>query len=159
MFVYTMKASGIKFFAVIALSVAVLATAIAIMPSISAASDVASVTTNYKNIASEEDMVNFLSQFGYKTDASPAKKFDMTIPDEFNTVFEDYNEIQRAQGLNLKRYCGKNATVYVFKITNYEFEGDVFATLFIRNERIIAGDICSNDGDGFIHGFEKPSVA
>ncbi len=156
MFVYTMKASGIKFFAVIALSVAVLATAIGILPSVSAASDVASVSTNYKNIATEEDIVNFLSQFGYETEAKPQKKFEIEIPNEFNSIFNEYNEIQRAQGLNLKRYAGKNATVYVFKITNYEYDGEVFATVFVRNERIIAGDICSKEKDGFVHGFEKP---
>ncbi len=158
MFVYTMKASGIKFFAVIALSVAVLATAIAILPSVSAASDVASVSTNYKNIATEEDMINFLSQFGYETEAKATKTFETEIPKEFNSVYEEYNELQRAQGLNLKRYAGKNATVYVFKITNYDYDGDVFATLFVRNERIIGGDICSKSGEGFLHGFQKPSV-
>jgi hypothetical protein len=79
----------------------------------------------------------------------------MEIPDEFNTIFEKYNDIQRAQGLNLKRYCGKSATVYIYKVTNYEYSGDVFATLFIRNNRIIAGDICSTFDEGFVHGFEK----
>lgn len=155
MFVYTMKASGVKFFAVVALSVALLATAIGILPAVSAASDVASVTTDYKNISNEEEMKNFLSSFGYETESQAAKVYEIDIPKEFNTVFEKYNEIQRAQGLNLKRYAGKSATAYVFKVTNYEYDGDVFATLFIRNGRVIAGDVCSSDGDGFVHGFEK----
>jgi len=155
MFVYTMKASGVKFFAVVALSVALLATAIGILPAVSAVSDVASVTTDYKNISNEEEMKNFLSSFGYETESQAAKVYEIDIPKEFNTVFEKYNEIQRAQGLNLKRYAGKSATAYVFKVTNYEYDGDVFATLFIRNGRVIAGDVCSSDGDGFVHGFEK----
>ncbi len=156
MFVYTMKASGVKFFAVIAISVALLATAIGILPSVSAASDVANVNIDFKNVSTQEEMVGFLSQFGYEADQMPVETFEMEIPEEFNSVFEKYNEIQRAQGLNLKRYMGKDATAYVFKITNYEYEGEVFATLFIRNGRVIAGDICSKDGEGFVHGFEKP---
>lgn len=156
MFVYTMKASGFKFFAVIAISVALLATAIGILPSVSAASDVASVTTDFKNISTEEDMVKFLSQFGYEVDTQAVNTYEMEIPEEFNSVFEKYNEIQRAQGLNLKRYSGSDATAYVFKVTNYEYEGEVLATLFIRNGRVIAGDICSKDGEGFVHGFRKP---
>ena len=155
MFVYTMKASGVKFFAVVALSVALLATAIGILPAVSAASDVASVTTDYKNISNEEEMKNFLSSFGYETESQAAKVYEIDIPKEFNTVFEKYNEIQRAQGLNLKRYAGKSATAYVFKVNNYKYDGDVFATLFIRNGRVIAGDVCSSDGNGFVHGFEK----
>jgi len=154
MFVYTMKASGLKFFAVVAVSVAILATVIGILPSVTVAADVANVSTDYKNISSESDMVNFLSLIGYEAEPKAVKVFEMNIPEEFNSVYEKYNEIQRAQGLNLKRYLGKSVTVYVFKITNYEYDGEVLATMFIRNNRIIAGDICSNDGAGFIHGFE-----
>jgi hypothetical protein len=151
-----MKASGLKFFVVVALSVAILATAIGVLPSVSAATDVASVSTNYKNISSEEDMVNFISQFGYEVESAPTQVFEIEIPEEFNSVYEKYNEIQRAQGLNLKRYAGRTASAYVFKITNYDAEGDVFATLFIRNGRVIAGDVCSKANDGFVHGFVKP---
>lgn len=156
MFVYTMKASGIKFFAVVAVSVALLATAIGILPSVSAASDVACVTTDFKNIETEEDMARFLSQFGYEIEPKAIETYETEIPQEFNSVYEKYNEIQRAQGLNLKRYAGDDATAYVFKVKNYEYDGEVLATLFIRNGRVIAGDICSKDGDGFVHGFEKP---
>lgn len=155
MFVFTMKASGLKFFIVIALSVTLLATAISVLPSVSAASDVASINTNYKNIGNEAEMVEFLSKYGYDVDSTPIKVFEMEIPEQFNSIFEKYNDIQRAQGLNLKRYCGKDATVYVFKISNYEDAGEVFATLFIRNNRIIGGDICSTAEEGFVHGFEK----
>lgn len=156
MFVYTMKASGLKFFAVVALSVALLTTAIGILPSVNAASDVASVTTDFKNISNEEDMANFLSHFGYEIDLQSLNTYEIEIPEEFNSIYETYNEIQRAQGLNLKRYAGDDATAYVFKISNYEYQGEVFATLIIRNNRIIAGDICSKDGEGFVHGFKKP---
>lgn len=155
MFVYTLKASGIKFFAAIALSVALLTTAISILPSVSAAADVASVNLDYKNVDTEGDMIEFLSQFGYETESEPAKVYEIVIPKEFNSVYEKYNEIQRSQGLNLKRYSGKDATAYVFLLTNYEYEGKVYATLYIRNGRIIAGDVCSSEGEGFVHGFRK----
>ncbi len=155
MFVYTMKASGLKFFAVVAVSVIVLASAIGILPSISASADVANVSTDYKNISTEEDMIDFLSKVGYEVEPTPVNVLEIQIPNNFNSVYEKYNEIQRAQGLNLKRYAGKDATVYVYKVTNYESEDEVFATLFIRNGRVIAGDICSKNGDGFIHGFEN----
>lgn len=155
MFVYTMKASGIKFFAVVAVSVAILVTAISVLPTVSAASDAALVVTDYKNINTEDDMVGFLANFGYEVDTTPTDTYEIDIPEEFNSVFERYNDIQRAQGLNLKRYSGKDATAYVYKVTNYEYDGEVYATLFIRNGRVIAGDICSTDGDGFVHGFKK----
>lgn len=153
MFVFTMKASGLKFFGILALSIALLTTAIGILPSVNAAADVAMVTTDFKNISDEQDMVDFLSQFGHIVDPTPLEIFNIEIPETFNCVFESYNEIQRAQGLNLKRYLGKDATVYIFNVKNSEYEGDVLATLFVRNGRIIAGDICSKEGEGFIRGF------
>lgn len=155
MFVYTMKASGLKFFAVVAISVVVLVSAVGILPSVSASVDVANVSTDYKNISTEEQMVEFLSKLGYEAEPVPADVFEIQIPNNFNSIYEKYNELQRSQGLNLKRYAGKDATAYVFKIKNYDYDGEVYATLFIRNGRVIAGDICSKDGDGFIHGFEN----
>ncbi len=155
MFVYTMKAQGIKFFAVLAISVTVLVAAISILPTVSAATDVAVVATDFKNISTEEQMVSFLAEFGYEVEMQPSSTYEINIPSEFNSVFEKYNDIQRAQGLNLKRYAGKDATAYVFRVVNYEYDGEVYATLFIRNGRVIAGDICSTDGDGFVHGFKK----
>ena len=152
-----MKASGLKFFAVLTASLILLASAIGILPAVSAATDVASVTTDFKNINSEEDMVKFLAQFGYETEKKACNVYEVEIPEKFNSVFEKYNEIQRSQGLNLKRYVNKDATAYVFKINNYEYEGEVFATLFIRNGRVIAGDVCSSEGKGFVHGFRKQS--
>ena len=156
MFVYTMKASGIKFFVAVAVSVALLAALIAILPAVSAQADAASVSTDFKHIDSETDMIEFLRQFGYEVDPVPVDKITVIIPEEFNSAFEKYNDIQRAQGLNLKRYAGKDATVYTFKVMNYGTDDEVYATLFIRNERVIAGDICSPSGEGFVHGFKKP---
>ena len=155
MFVYTLKASGLKFFAVVALSVGLLATAIGILPTVSAASDVAAVATDYKNVSTEDEMIKFLNTFGYEVENEPAKKYEITIPEQFNAVYEKYNEIQRAQGLNLKRYAGKDATAYEFKLKNHETAGEVYATLFIRNGRVIAGDVSSKEGEGFVNGLQK----
>lgn len=156
MFVYTMKASSIKFFAVIAVSVAVLVSVITLLPSVSASFDAAEVATDYRGTETTADMREFLSGFDYEVEEEPVKQISITVPEEFNSVYEKYNDIQRAQGLNLKRYAGKSADVYVFRVTNYGTEGNVYATLIIRNGRIIGGDICSPDGDGFVHGFKKP---
>ena len=155
MFVCTLKASGLKFFGAIALAVAIMASLIAILPEVGAETDAASVNIDYRNISDEADMRAFLTELGYELDEAPAEVLEITIPEEFNSVFERYNEIQRAQGLNLKRYAGKSATAYTFKVLNYGTEGEVYATLIIRNERVIAGDVCSREGEGFVHGLLK----
>ena len=89
MFVYTMKASGVKFFVIIALSVAVLTAAISILPSVSAASDVASVNTDFKSIATEEDMVRFLSEFGHEVEPKATNIYEIEIPEDILAIYDE----------------------------------------------------------------------
>lgn len=156
MFVYTLKASSIKFFAVILLSVAVLVTIVAVIPDFDAIGEVAAVSVNYNGIDTEEERQTFFEQFGYELKDTPLEVVEVSIPKKFDSVYESYNDIQKAQGLNLTKYQGKEATRYTYEITNYDYNGTVFATIIVYKDKIIAGDICSAKADGFIHGFEKP---
>jgi hypothetical protein len=46
---------------------------------------------------------------------------------------------------------------YTYEITNYEgAEGKVYANVIVYRNKVIGGDICSANANGFIHGFEKP---
>lgn len=156
MFVYTLKASSIKFFAVILLSVAVLVAIVAIIPDLDAVGEVAAVSIEYSGIKTEDDRQTFIKQFDYEIKNTPLEVLSVTIPEEFDAVYKEYNNIQRSQGLNLEKYKGKEAVRYTYEVTNYKYDGTVFATIIVYKDKIIAGDICSADKDGFIHGFEKP---
>ena len=49
-------------------------------------------------------------------------------------------------------------TRYTFTVTDYpDYEGTVYANVLTYRGRVIGGDICSSDVNGFIHGFEKPA--
>lgn len=157
MFVYTLKASGIKFFFAIVLSIAILVTIVAVVPEIEKPGDVAVVATNYNGVSDADGAAKFLNGFGYKLADVPVESCEVKIPDEFTGVYQEYNEIQRAQGLNLKKYSGKTAMRYTFEVTNYDdYDGTVLATVIIYKDKVIAGDVCGVTGEGFIHGFEKP---
>lgn len=156
MFVYTLKASSIKFFAVILLAVAVLVTIVAILPDVEVAGEVAVVSIKYTGIKTDEDRIEFLKQFGYEVKETPVDTREVTVPEHFDAVYEKYNDIQKAQGLNLSKYKGKTVTKYTYEVTNYDYDGTVLATILVYKDKIIAGDICSADGIGFMHGFEKP---
>lgn len=156
MFVYTFKASSIKFFAAILLAVAVLVTIVAIIPDMEVAGEVATVTIKYDNIKTEEDRAAFIKQFGYEIKETPIETREVTVPEHFDAVYEKYNDIQKAQGLNLAKYKGKTVVKYTYEVTNYDYNGTVLATILVYKDKIIAGDICSADGTGFMHGFEKP---
>ncbi len=174
MFIYSFKASSIKFFGIICVALAALITLIAFVPAYAGgessapqggvavdapeAESGAAVTIRYDKVKSADDAAKFLAQFGWVVDAGSVEKREVTIPAEFDKVFAGYNEMQKSQGLDLSKYKKKTVTRYTFTVTNYEgYEGTVYANVLVYRNRVIGGDICSADVNGFIHGFEKPT--
>ena len=79
-----------------------------------------------------------------------------TDPKDFDKVFAAYNEIQRKQGLDLSSFKKKSVMRYTYVVTNYpDYAGEVYVNLLIYRNTVIAGDICSADVNGFVHGFER----
>lgn len=155
---YTIKASKIKFYAVLLCSVAVLFSLTAIFPVKENYDNVAAVATDYGGIKTNDDRVSFLNGFGYKVKTEPREVVEVVVPEHFDSVYESYNELQRAQGLNLKKYAGKKLTRYTYELVEYDTNGKiVYANLLVYKNKIVGGDICSLDGEGFIHGFTRPS--
>lgn len=159
MFIYSLKASTIKFFAVVCIALATLITLIAFIP-VAAVNDDAAVSANadidYSGIKSNEDRVRFLAQFGWQVKPEAIESIEVTIPDEFDKIFTAYNEIQKQQGLDLTKYKKKNVTRYTYEITNYDgYDGTVYANILVYRNKVIGGDVCSADVKGFIHGLER----
>lgn len=160
MFIYSLHANTIKFFAVICLSLTALIALIVFVPTYAEQNDAAQVgvdaSYNYEKIKSNEDRINFIKQFGWEVEAQPLKEQEVIIPAEFDKIFAAYNEIQRAQGLDLSSFKKKNVMRYTYAVTNYpDYEGTVYINILIYRNTVIGGDVCSADVNGFIHGFER----
>ena len=164
MFIYSFKASTLKFLGIISITLVALIAIIVFVPvyaegagSVSTGAVSAGETTvRYDKVKSAADAVNFLSQFGWTVDGGNPESARVTIPAEFDKVFAAYNEIQREQGLDLSKYKKKELTRYTFEVTNYEgYEGRVLANVLVYRGKVVGGDICSADVSGFVHGFEK----
>ena len=155
MFVYSLRASTLRFFSVIALSLAVLITLVALVPTYAVDSEQAA-SFDYERVKNDDDAERFLSQFGWIVDATPTEVAEVTMPSEFDKIFAAYNEIQRGQGLDLAKYKRKKLTRYTFEVKKYEgYEGRVLANVLVYRGKVVGGDICSADVEGFVHGFEK----
>ena len=161
MFVYSLRASTLKFFAVVCVALTALITMITFIPSYDGG-ELGYITTvkeeniSYDKIKTEQDRAKFLAQFGWSVGSEPVEVAEITIPSEFDKIFMGYNEIQKRQGLDLSKYKNKTVTRYTYEITNYEgAEGKVYANILVYRNKVIGGDICSADASGFIHGFEK----
>ena len=156
MFIYSCKASTLKFFGVICLALISIAALAFLIPSYSTntTKEIALMNENisFDNVKTSKDAVKFLSQYGWTVFEEPIEECEITIPSEFDKVLTTYNELQKQQGLDLSKYTKKTAIRYTFKVTNYpDYEGTVYANVITYRGRVIAGDICSADAKGFIH--------
>lgn len=159
MFIYSFKASTIKFFAVVCVALATLITLIAFIPVAAVDDSVGAsgkVDIDYSGIKTNEDRIKFLGQFGWVVKPEAVESIEVTIPAEFDKIFTAYNEIQKRQGLDLSKYKKKNVQRYTYEITNYEgYDGTVYANILVYRNKVIGGDVCSADVKGFMHGFEN----
>lgn len=162
MFIYSLKANSLKFVAIICVAVIALAALLILLPGSGDVSAGAILedngTVNYEKIKTNSDRKDFLAQFGWEVKKEAVEEIEVRIPTDFDKVMNAYNEVQKAQGLDLSKYKGKTATRYTYEITNYpDYEGTVFANVIVYKNRVIGGDICSSDVAGFIHGFALPT--
>lgn len=111
----------------------------------------------YSLLASDnEGCIDFLNQFEISADNEPIEVSKVRIPSVFNDVYEKYNELQKKQGLDLEDYKGKECEKRTYKVNNYG-EDNVNANLLIYNGKVIGGDICSTQLDGFMKTFDGQS--
>ena len=163
MFIYSMNANTLKFAGVISVALITLVALIVLVPSYDS-TDAGAVyevneSMNFDKIKTNDDRVNFLSQFGWKVKPEPIEEEEITIPSEFDKVFAGYNEIQKNEGLDLSKYKKKEMMRYTYEITNYpNYDGRVLANVLVYRNKVVGGDVCSAELDGFIHGFTLPKL-
>lgn len=151
MFIYSIRASTLKFFACIALCLTVLAVLLSLgtaSGAVYASADGREI--NYGGMKTNEDRVAFIESFGIKVKPEPTREESFTMPQDFDRVILGYNQIQRAQGLDLTKYERKRVTHYAYEVTNYDVEGAVYVNLLVYRNKIIAADISSLADGGFV---------
>ncbi|MDR2753070.1 MAG: DUF4830 domain-containing protein [Oscillospiraceae bacterium] len=110
--------------------------------------------------ATAQERLTFLSQFGWEVAEDPLEVSEVIIPAQFDETYGKYNEIQKAQNLDLAKYAGKRVKRWTYEIKNYpgyeKKPGVVQANLLIEKGLVVGGDICSLELGGFLHGFDFP---
>ena len=111
-------------------------------------------------LATEQDMLGFLHDLGWETSESAINIREVTIPEDWNDVYSKYNDLQVQQGFDLEKHKGSPATVYSFRILNYDGRPDnIVANLLICDGVLVGGDISCTELGGFMQGLamqEKP---
>ena len=89
-------------------------------------------------IASDEDIEAFIRKCGYSVEGCVSDE-TVTVPKTWNDVYTSYNDLQKQQGFDLRRYKGKSVRKLVYALTDSEQT----VTVLICDDRIIAADICA----------------
>lgn len=158
MFITSVKAAAVRNGAIIFAIGVILA--VILWPRNSEAAVQAAAGPRYTGISTNEKRVGFIESFGWKVEPEPIEVVEVTIPQMFNKVYQNYNAIQKKQNLNLEKFKGRRVKRWTYKITNYpNVTGDVRANLLIYNNEIIGGDVSTVALNGFMHGFSPKSAS
>ncbi len=151
MFVYSVRASTVKFFTVIGLVLVLLVVAVSVGNNNAVyASGVGDI--NYSGMKTNEDRVAFIESFGLKVNSEPREEKSFTMPEDFDRVILGYNELQKKQGLDISKYAKKKVMRYTYEVTNYaDEEASVCVNLLIYRSKVIACDMSSGGEGGFVY--------
>lgn len=95
-----------------------------------------------RQVTNNEQRKEYLLSKGLETAAEPSSVESIVLPKD-DAVFEKYCELQKSAGFDLVPYLGKTVTKYVYPVIGEE---ETYVTLYVYDERIIAGDIASHIG-------------
>ncbi len=150
MFIYSIRASTVKFIALI-LFLGVVVGGLVISGQTGSVSAVSLATEiDYGGIKTKDQRIAFMKNFGIEVDVGSEQEEAFRMPENFDRVILGYNQLQKKQGLDLSKYQNKKVTRYSYKVTNYKGEGEVYANLFIHRGRIVACDLSSASPEGFV---------
>ena len=107
-----------------------------------------------------EGRSRYLQDLGWQIDPETEEHKTVLIPQKLEGVMEDYNALQLDQGFDLSKHLGESCEQYTYLICNYEQSTKpVYVTIYIRGNRVIAGDIHSNALNGFMRGLYDNEAA
>ena len=103
--------------------------------------------------ATAEERADFLAQYGITVDTAAEQADTVRIPDPFPPVYEQYNLLQKAQGMDLWPYRGREVSRYVYPLAGEE---GFSVTLLVWEGQVVGGDVCRLGGEQ--RGFAQDKV-
>lgn len=110
------------------------------------------------NLKTESQRQEFIKSMGWEVPKDYLECKVITIPEEWNDVYEEYNKLQKEQGFNLEKYKGKTVEIYTYQVLNYEGHEDkncMVCNLMICDGILIGGDVCCTELNGFMQGLRR----
>ena len=104
-------------------------------------------------------IVEYIEGPGWRLDHTPREISYLTIPKEFDVVYDTYNAVQKRAGFPFEEFRGEKVARYTYRILNHkESENStVIAGVFVFENTIIGGEISSSEVNGFMHALTETS--
>ncbi len=136
----------------IAVCVAMLAifTALCVVSAMGAMTD-NEETASGASVKNEQAAADYLRAVG-EEDAAQLSCERITIPEQFDEVYEEYNGMQRQSGFELSEYKGKDALRFTFALTRHDAS---YAVLLVRDCAVIGGHYSNGEYGGEYLPLEK----
>lgn len=109
--------------------------------------DIITTTVGGNKALGDEQIRAFLSQNGINVTENSPDVREIYIPETFNEVYTEYNNIQKMSGYNMEAYKGKNVVKYTYTFMNEQKELS-FVNVLVYKNRIIGGDITAPGQNG-----------
>ncbi len=109
----------------------------------------------YQNIDSNEKRLALISSFGRTCEETPVEVVEVSVPREFDSLYETYNDLQKPLGLDLFPYRGKTLRRYTYVLKNHTDAGTVYVNLLFSFDTFVGGDVSSADPRGFTECLKK----
>ena len=97
---------------------------------------------SYSAAIEKDDYAAFFKQLGIDADNAPLKRRTVTIPEEFNQTYDDYNALQKHAGLDLNRSRGREAEELTFAVHGGKA---AYAVLLTEQSRVIGGHLTNGE--------------
>lgn len=152
MFIFSTKLTKTKILTIALVSAClVLLLLISLPTGVKASKDTVKGETN-------EERIEYLQTFGWQVSSDPVEVVNITIPEEFDQTYAEYNALQISQGFDLSGYKGDEGTRYTYTISNYpnETSAQVLANVIVIDDQIVAADVSSVSAGGFMHSLQMP---
>lgn len=153
MFFISLKSKHLK--KIFAFSVALLLTVIGgvVYVSTEGSMPVSKIGSHSMKAETPEQRIEFFRQFGYEAKEDPVSVKEVVIPEEFDDTYNEYNDLQKSQGLDLTDYKGVRVKSWCYEIINYpgyENSGTIRGNLLTYGGTVIACDISNVELGGFM---------
>lgn len=89
--------------------------------------------------------IEYLSRLGLKVNETASDIKDVTVPQNFSSVYKNYNSLQKKAGFNLENYKGKSVKVYTYECLD---NSETAVHIMVYDGKIIGGDIADTRIDG-----------